>query len=750
MDNWPVLKRYDKDHLREIAMPVGGIGTGFFALGGRGQLTEWQPMSRPNRGWRPMYAHLLLWTKQGNTKKLRVLEGDLEEGAAGDSGLAETFAGIPRFRDAEFEASYPFGRVRLTDKDTPVTASIEAFNPLIPHQTDDSSLPFGLLTVTLANQTDHPVEASVSMLMSNVIGCDGIDFDLKDNVTERAGAAGWKGMAWSKTRQAEDPRFGTMAFLFDAPDVRVARRWKFRDLSWNGELLGIIDSLLGQGFISDDEPDKPCPPSPNDTWDSSISAMLTLGPRESKSVRLMVAWHFPWRNIQSSGWLWSGGKDSPIRRNHYATRFSDALDVATKTIPRLSDLRDRTTQLVKTVVGRKAPVAMKEAALFNLAHLNTHTCFRLEDGAFFGFEGCSGRSGCCAGSCTHVWNYEEATVHLFPDLHRNMLESHVAYGLTPSGAERFRTSIPLKNASWGGAAADGQMGLIVRIWQQYTIDKDRAWLKQMYPSAKKMIEFAWAPGGWDADQDGVMEGCQHNTYDVEFFGPNPMMTSWYLAALKAVAEMAKLCGDPDSARKCDGLRERGSAWVDQHLYNGSYYIQIVEPYKGEPAGLTSLGGEYKNKDPKFQIGKGCLVDQLVGQYKANRCGLGDLFDRYHLKTTARSIFANNFKTNFRDHYNNMRTFAYGDEQGTLICSYPEGGRPAVPFPYWGECMTGFEYQAAVLMLDYGLKDEALKVVQGIRGRHAGHNRNPFNEPECGSYYARAMASWALLDAWDKA
>jgi hypothetical protein len=139
---------------------------------------------------------------------------------------------------------------------------------------------------------------------------------------------------------------------------------------------------------------------------------------------------------------------------------------------------------------------------------------------------------------------------------------------------------------------------------------------------------------------------------------------------------------------------------------------------------------------------------LVGQYKANRVGLGDLLDSFHLKTAAESIFKNNFRENFRDHYNNMRTFAQGDEGGTLICSYPEGGRPEIPFPYWGECMTGFEYQLAALLLDYGFPKQATAVAKAIRDRHSGGNRNPFNEPECGSYYARCMASWALLDAWD--
>lgn len=741
----PVLRRYRGASLREIVMPIGGIGTGSFGLGGRGQLTDWQLMSRPNRGWRPMYAHLLLRTRQGEEVKLRVLEGDLTEGAAGDSGLRETFAGLPRFKEATFEAAYPFGRVVLRDDRTPVRATIEGFNPLIPGAVDDSSLPFGLLTIRLENTTDRDVEATVAFVGSNVIGCDGVGFDLKDNVTEQAEVAGWKGMVWSKAREARDPRFGTMAFLFDAPKVEVARRWTFRDRGWNGEGLGLMDALLHDGFIADAEPNAPCPPSPNDTWDSSICAIVTVLARKSVSVRMLVAWHFPWREA-SLGWPWSGEKGESVVRNHYAGRFRDALDVAAKAVPRLDALRESTAAFVRSVMRRKAPDVLKEAALFTLTSLRGPGCFRLEDGRFFAFEGCNGQSGCCHGTCAHVWNYEEATLALFPELHRNMLDTYLREAVGPAGAMRFRVALPIAKQDFNLAAADGQMGVVVRTYQQYLTDKDLGWLRSVWPSVKRLIEFAWVPGGWDADRDGVMEGSQHNTYDVEFFGPNPMCTVWYLAALRSAAKMAVLCDDPSFGSACEGLARRGAEWVDEHLFNGRFYVQRVEPPKGDLAPMTSSG----YRPDAFQVGEGCLIDQLVGQFKANRVGLGDLLDGFHVRKALRSVFRYNFREHFRDHYNNMRTYAYADEQGTLICSYPDGGRPETPFPYWGECMTGFEYQLAVSLLDYGFREEGVKVAKAVRDRHAGHNRNPFNEPECGSYYARAMAAWALLDAWDRA
>ena len=344
---------------------------------------------------------------------------------------------------------------------------------------------------------------------------------------------------------------------------------------------------------------------------------------------------------------------------------------------------------------------------------------------------------------------EEATVNLFPDLHRSMVESHLKNGMMSNGAERFRLSLPLAKQNWNGAAADGQMGLIVRVYEQYLKDKDRNWLEKYFPFAKRMLEFSWVPGGWDADKDGVMEGCQHNTYDVEFFGPNPMCTSYYHAALAALAAMARVLGQEQYAKDLDSLREQGQKWVDGNLFNGEYYEQKFQAFQGTPAEHSSLGHEWDKPEPPFQIGRGCLVDQLVGQFKAHRVGLGDLYDHYHLLSAVMAVYKYNFKQNFRDHYNNMRTFATADEKGTLIASYPKGGRPKVPFPYWGECMTGFEYQAAVLLLDYGFRKEGHEMAKAVRDRHDGRYRNPFNEPECGHYYARAMAAWALLDAWDQ-
>jgi hypothetical protein len=148
-------------------------------------------------------------------------------------------------------------------------------------------------------------------------------------------------------------------------------------------------------------------------------------------------------------------------------------------------------------------------------------------------------------------------------------------------------------------------------------------------------------------------------------------------------------------------------------------------------------------NPDFQLATGCLVDQLVGQYMAHLCGLGYLGNEANIKATLRAILKYNYRESLAEHFNSMRSFALGNEKALLMASYPKD-RPAKPFPYWSEVMTGFEYTAAVGMLYEGMTNEGLTCIQNIRDRYDGFKRSPFDEAECGHHYARAMAAWAAV------
>jgi len=286
----------------------------------------------------------------------------------------------------------------------------------------------------------------------------------------------------------------------------------------------------------------------------------------------------------------------------------------------------------------------------------------------------------------------------------------------------------------------------MKMYRDWQLSGDDEMLKALWPKVKKAVEFCWIPGGWDADKDGVMEGCQHNTMDVEYYGPNPQMGLWYLGALRAAEQMARRVGDKEFASTCKDLFERGRKWIDANLFNGQYYEHQIRPPKDESQIAASLLVGMGAKDPThpdYQLGAGCLVDQLVGQYMAHVCGLGYLVDQAHVRTTLDSIMKYNYRSNLYGHFNCMRSFALGEEAVLLMADYPKD-RPQNPFPYFSEVMTGFEYTAAVGMLYEGQTTPGLKCIKNVRDRYDGRKRSPFDEAECGHHYARAMASWAAV------
>jgi len=751
---WPVIKTYDRNHIDRIAMPLGGIGTGTVSLGGRGNLVDWEIMNRPAKGYIPYTGQQLgpffaLNLKGADGKTwTRALEGPLPLFVYEQShGSTAVNHGLPRFRDCSFAAAYPLGQVFLSDPDLPVEVRLEAFNPFIPGDPDASGIPVAVFRYVIINKTGQGLQASVCGTVPNFIGSDGstlsrdwkgdpvVTGTSKNRNEFRNGSAVDGILMKSAGVDPKSEAWGTIA-LSVLSGQPLSWRTAWSEEGWGTPLLDFWDDFSRDGRLEDR------PLKSADMPLASLSVEVELGAQETRSVAFFLTWHFPNRQT----WSKKNTEDDLIG-NYYTTLYADAWDAAEKTAPRLEELEKKTVEFVTAFCQSTLPPEVKEAALSNLSTLRTQTCFRTPDGRFFGFEGSSNTSGCCWGSCTHVWNYEQATAFLFGSLARSMREVEFNQATNPQGLMSFRVGLPLSRAcDMNRAAADGQMGCIMKMYRDWQLCGDDSLLRSLWPSVKKALEFCWIPGGWDADRDGVMEGCQHNTMDVEYFGPNPQMGIWYLGALRAAEEMALYVGDKKFAVLCRKLWQNGSSWIDAHLFNGEYYEQDIRPPKDLKAiasGLVIGMGSKDFSSPDYQLGNGCLVDQLVGQYMAHICGLGYLVDPGHVRTTLRSILKYNRQRGFYDHFNCLRSFVLGDETALLMASYPKG-RPQNPFPYFTEVMTGFEYTAAVGLLYEGELDSGLECIRDIRARYDGLKRSPFDEAECGHHYARAMASWAAV------
>ncbi|MCD6518358.1 MAG: hypothetical protein J7M05_00335 [Anaerolineae bacterium] len=736
--SWPVLTHYEGRYLNRIAMPLGGIGTGTVSLGGRGNLQDWEMMNRPAKGFWGGEAFFTLYARvQGQAPIARVLEGALPPPYEGHAGIAIPHHGLPRFRHCSFHVAYPLAQVLLSDPEVPLQVRLEAFNPLIPAEPTASGIPIAVLRYVLNNELDTPVQAAICASLKNFIGYDGLRGQSRFNVNTFRAKGELKGLFFSSEGvPPEAEQFGTIALATTMPEVTYQLSW--RPERWNGALLNFWDDFTTDGRLEKQ------PFYPQDTPVGSLAAETIVPPKGMAEITFLLTWHFPNR----LSWTPFEGQQPAVIGNYYTTLYTDAWDVALRVLPQLGELEEKTVRFVHAFCSSDLPQVVKEAALYNLSTLRSQTCFRTKEGFFFGWEGCRDHQGCCHGSCTHVWNYEQATAFLFGDLARLMREVEFLHATDERGLMSFRVNLPLEHATdFGLAAADGQMGCIMKVYRDWRLCGDDEWLRRLWPQVKKALSFAWIKGGWDADQDGVMEGCQHNTLDVEYYGPNPLMGTWYLGALRAAEEMARYLGDTKWAQKCRELYERGSAWVDAHLFNGEYYEQQVRPIpKGTPIaqGLRHPMGTRDPASPDYQVGRGCLVDQLAGQFMAHVCALGHLLSPEHMRKALANIFRYNFQHNLYGHFNPMRTFALNDEQGLLICTYPKGERPRRPVPYFTEIMTGFEYTASIHMLYEGLIKEGLQCISAIRARYDGYKRNPFDEAECGHHYARAMASWAAV------
>ncbi|HET7212192.1 MAG TPA: GH116 family glycosyl-hydrolase [Terriglobia bacterium] len=730
-----------------IGFPLGGVAAGSISLGGRGQLDEWWIFNRPDKGRRPQYAFPAIRVEATNRKPVsKVLEARIMPPySRGPSDLgSDNVPGLPRLGDCVFTGEYPLAHIEFEDSELPVRVRMEAFTPVIPLDADESGLPLAVLRYRVTNPGASGTKVSIAWSIDNPVGMEpngggqsNSGHGRQNDYRENDGVTGL--LMRNPFLGSSDPQAGTFALAslsHGSGHFSYLRGWP-RAGWWESPLL-FWDDFTSDGRLG-----------PEETQRSTVGAICLekeVPAGATAEFTFLLAWHFPNRTPKRCGWSAPKGHETDVIGNYYCTRFKDAWAVAEYAAKNLPHLEERMNKFLETVRNTTLPGAVKDAALSNLSTLATPTTIRTSDGAFHGFEGCDDRAGCCFGSCTHVYAYEPAIAHIFPALSRSLRERQFGYSTDAQGLMDFREFLPFGIAHFGTAAADGQMACVVKAYLDWRLSGDTDWLRRQWPGVKRALEFAWIKGGWDSDRDGVMEGVQHNTYDIEFIGPNPFCGMWYLAALRAGEEMARVMGDPSAAEEYRRLFRKGSEWVDANLFNGEFYIQKIGSIatdniaKGLQAGMGTTDTEH----PTYQFGEGCLSDQLMGQYFALIAGLGLLVDDAHVQKALRSIWNYNYKQNLADHASVQRAYALNNEAGLVVCEYPHGKRPSVPFPYFAEVWSGSEYAAAALMISMGMVQEGTQIVENTRRRFDGEKRNPWNETECGYHYARPMSSWAPL------
>ena len=735
-------QRSYRDDATEAKFLLGGIGTGNVSVGSRGQFCDWELFNKPGKGNKLPNTFFSLWTQDADGKPItKVLESRLKKPHERLGGYdSPENAGLPRFDKAVMKGEYPFVNVELIDHHLPLSVTLEAFTPFIPLNAAESGIPGAVIRYRVKNNADMEKNVSIAFALANVVGFNGYHdpftyLVLEETVkNELRIADGINGLYYtSPGLSTSHMSYGSMAITTSSKNFTTKPEWAvspwfdgitdfWNDFSEDGRLqeprkMGHADGILDPNNVK--------------VRIGGLALHETIPAGGEHVFEFILTWHFPnrpkhwWANQKP---CCEGSCEPTLEANFYSTLFKDAWDTAAYLSNNLARLEKSSRDFHRALFGSTLPGYVIDALSTNITIIRSTTCFRLRDGTFLGWEGCYSNHGCCDGNCTHVWNYTQAVAFLFPELEHSMRRTEFLLETDNSGNMAFRAQqvFGLSNSEKMPPATDGQMGTIVRLYRDWKFSGNDMLLRQVWEKASLALDFAFEY--WDKDGDYVLDSKQHNTYDIEFYGPNSLSNSIFFAALKAGAEMAAYLGDTAHELKYREALAKGSQKMDEMLWSGEYYVQAIDDVD-----------QYL-----YQYGKGCLSDQLLGQQLAHVAGLGYILPKEHVKKAISSIFKYNFLTDMSKHPNVQRTFAINDEKGLLLCSWPHGGRPYYPFTYSDEVWPGIEYQVAAHLIHEGYVDEGLTIVKAVRERFDGYNRNPWNEVECGNHYARSLAVWAVL------
>jgi uncharacterized protein (DUF608 family) len=734
-----------RDAQRYVGMPIGGIAAGTLYLGGDGTLWCWDIFNEHHEGVVPARtADPIILGARG--RRLRERDGanylhpppagsgpwQLIQGTAlrifeGSSRMTVLPLSKEGFRSIEFAGRPPAADVTFEDEAQPLSARLHAWTPYIPLDLTRSSYPAVVLDYHWTNRSRRTLRVSFDSWLENAVlrgAAHRNDVPLVNRVFR---GDGWVGVALEADATGQ---------LADFPDVR--ERADFGSLA-------ILCRAAGARGDADGFPFRPPGEASQDLadshpWSPGIAAVgcdTTLGPGESASAQIVIAWHFV--NLRLQARTWDDGKPFRLARSRrgYGSRFPDAAHVVREVAGQIDALSSPTESFRRSWYESTLPQWLLEQVMTAANTLQTQTVVQFEGGRFWAWEGV----GSCPGTCTHVWGYAQSAAHLFPELERRHREE-VDFGL----ALREDGGIGMRAEFDPAVAADGQAATILRAYREHLMSPDEGYLTRLWPRIARALDFLVAEDAADGAADGIIRGRQHNTLDADWYGRIPFCASLYVAALCAGEAMARLAGDEVRERRYALLAASGrtqlAALFDREL---GYFVHL--PCAQHPNAPTH--------------GRGCHIDQVIGQWWTRQLGLPDLYTGTQVRSALDAIWQHNhftdigaLRASIRDPRLKGLTFALDGEAGTVTCAWPKGvARNDDPRHwqscYFNSCMTGFEFQLAGHMIwesdeDPSLLKKGLAVARAVFDRYSPDKRNPYNMIEASDHYARAMAAHGVF------
>lgn len=728
---------YKGEFLEAIQFPVGGIGTGCIQFDGKAVPRYWQIFNNMTHDHIPN-SFFAIRVKSDQKVSMRALQ-------------TEDICGFKGMKELEASSAFPFISYQFMD-DIPVDIKMDVYNPFIPTDLKNSEIPAVFYHFSISNTSNEAIEVSLLAAQQNAVGFTRVEKIFGDSFADNYQASidrelvkgnnssfyGGNRNTVNEVKDAKvllmegaydraDEHFGQMALMVLNKDTEVqgAAAWTNSEQS--------ASKFQETGNIKEKASTKAS--KKGMTWTGALNSKLVVMPGETKELDMVLTWYFP--NGLNGGhmdkWDAWGKGDWEGQGNNYANFWSNINNLNDYIIENYSWLRKTSERFTESFYNTNLPLWLVERMGNQLAILKSRTIFHDKRGYVGLWEGCGSGDGSCAGNCNHVWHYAQAHARLFPKLGKTIKEQSF-------NAIKEDGQIPYRQPA-GSPAFDGQCGDIIGAYREYLLSADKNWLKEMYPNIKRAMNYLVEKH--DADKDGwLSDAPKHTTYDASMTGNPSFLSSLYLTALKASAEMAKASGDNVQADEWKAIAKNSSRLQNERLWNGEYYFQI--PGKKRAT-------DYEN---------GCQADQLLGQWWADQLGLNSLYPDYRVYSSTQAVFKYNFKSNLKNHIQLARKFAKPNEAAVVGTTWPGGDRTPYASGYSDEIWTTYEYTIGASLIKYNEWKKALILLRSGYDRYNGllktgyktdngwgnfgFSGNPFGDDECGQFYSRALSVWSVL------
>lgn len=699
-------------------MALGGVGSGWFELRQDGRFYNWNIVNNSPYGAGPALAgqtaHVLFfmvrYQLKGSQPRMKILQIPSRHDAGSLPAQLFTYPWMTPVERIDYEASFPFSRLRFTDPDMPFVVELEAFSPFIPHDIRNSSLPAAVLNFAIRSTSSKPVEVELLGTMQNLIGHDvgRKRFTGRAEVTDDAVLVE---MGADLVDPAHDT-WGTQAFVSLAGDTRYYLGWDHRHTFMETVIARSdwpsVDDVASRNYGKDAATGEPLAAG---CMKNTLAVTRTLPARGIWKHTFLASWHVPNRYAE--------GKSVPRRLEgyYYANHFNSAAAVGRYVAANLPDLTERTRRFHTAFFDSTAPGYVLDQVNSQLNTFLT-SAWLTRDGNFGIQEGLTDDRHWGPLATIDVSLYGAIPItQLFPELDQGTLRVHAALmkanGEVGHGIVRNFTAED-HDAVHSRLDLPPQFVLLALRNAFWTDDQD--FLRELWPFIKKALDYVLrerdANGDLLPDMGGAM--CSYDNFPM--FGAASFVASLWLAALAHAINAAQILEDEPAATHYAECLAKGRAVFEAKLWNGSYYRLY-----------NDAGGARGDCD------EGCLTDQLIGQWTMQLTGMGDLVDRRRIRAALKQIVKRNQR------YWGLRN-----------CTWPgETFLKALAPENWGDqgntCWSGTELAFASFLIYEGMVEEGLAIVRDVDARYRRDGLY-FDHQEFGGHYFRPMSAWAIPNA----